>query len=155
MWRSAIRLWAVGQAGSQVSGYVQGLVMKYLILGAAGLVFLAALVFVILAGFWALVVQTNGDWIAAAGIMAAILALVGLVIVLVAYGVAEPEAPRIVSDPMAALQAQVPSMHEIGDQIERATARYGPARVMAAAAVAGIVAGLAAKRVGAAQLRNL
>jgi hypothetical protein len=138
-----------------VGGYVQNLATKYLILAAAGLVFSAALIFVILASLWALVNQTNGDWVAAAGIMAAILALVGFVIVLLAYGVAEPEPPRIISDPMAELQAQIPSMHDIGDQIERASARYGPARVMAAAAVAGVVAGLAARRVGLQQLRNL
>lgn len=154
MMRQALRLAAIGHVGSSLGGYAQGVARKYLILTVAGLIFLAALVFVILAAFWALV-QWNNDWIEAAGIMAAILALAGFLIVFLAYGIAEPETPRIVSDPMGALEAQMPTVDDIGQQIERATAEYGPARVVGTAVVLGLIAGVAARKGGLEQLRRL
>ncbi len=154
MLRQALSFAAISQVGSSLTSYAQGLVMKYLILGVAGLVFLSSLIFVILAGYWALVLWSN-DWIEAAGIMAAILALLGFLIVFIAYGAAEPEKPRVMRDPMGALQAQLPTTDDISHQIEKATDQYGPARVLAAAAVLGLVAGIAARRGGIQQLRRL
>jgi hypothetical protein len=56
---------------------------------------------------------------------------------------------------MASLRAEVPSVDEIGDQIEEAVQHYGPAKVVMAAAVAGLVAGMASRRGGVTSLRNL
>ena len=46
------------------------------------------------------------------------------------------------------MQSYVPSVEDVGHQIETAVHRYGPFRVAAAAAAGGIVAGLLAKRFG-------
>jgi hypothetical protein len=136
-----------------VGGYVQNLTTKYLILSVAGLAFLAAIIFVILAAFWGLAIWTQ-NIVQAAGIMAVILAVLGFFIVFIAYGIEERK-PRILSDPMASLRAEVPSVDEIGDHIEEAVHHYGPSKVVMAAAVAGIVAGLASRRGGISPFRNV
>jgi hypothetical protein len=51
-----------------------------------------------------------------------------------------------------ALQAQVPSVDDVGRQIEHAVKEYGPLPVAAAAAAGGLIAGLVAKRYGETQL---
>ena len=47
---------------------------------------------------------------------------------------------------MQAAQSYIPTVDEVGREIETAVHRYGPFRVAAAAAAGGIVAGLLAKR---------
>ncbi len=155
MFGSILRLMAVGEASRRLGDYAKKLAVKYLALSAAGTVFLAAIVFAILAGFWALT-SRNQDPILSAVIMAGILALVGFLIVLIAYGTtrAKPRsASRVLSNPvratenkLSAMESQLPTVDDIGRQIERAVQIYGPVRVAAAAAAGGIVAGLLAKK---------
>ena len=96
MFGQALRLLAVGEAGQRLGGYVKKLVTKYLVLSVAGMAFLGAIVFAILAGFWALS-SSNHDPIISAGIMAAILALVGGLIALTAYGITREKPQQGVS----------------------------------------------------------
>ena len=85
MFGTALRLLAAGEAGHRLGGYVKNLTRRYLMLGIAGIPFLAAIAFGILAGFWALTSWTqNPTW--SAVIMVGILVLAGLLIVLIAYG---------------------------------------------------------------------
>ena len=73
MFGAALRLIAAGEAGRRVGDYAKNLATRYLVLSAAGTALLGAIVFGILAGFWALM-SRNYDPVAAAG---RILALVG------------------------------------------------------------------------------
>jgi hypothetical protein len=59
--------------------YVRNLTTKYLVLSVAGTAFTAAITFVMLAAFWAL--------------MAGILALMGFLIVFIAYGITRQKSP--------------------------------------------------------------
>jgi hypothetical protein len=147
MFGTILRLMAVGEAGRRVGDYVQNLIRRYLALGIAGMAFLAAFVFLILAVFWALLYR-NGP-VTSAVIMAVILALAGLLIVLIAYGITREKPPSVkqaLMEPVHAAQSQIPTVDDVGREIERAVAKYGPVRVTAAAAVGGLVAGLMAKR---------
>ena len=74
MFGAALRLIAAGEAGRRVGDYAKNLATRYLVLSAAGTAFLGAIVFGILAGFWALM-SRNYDPVVAAGIMAGILRL--------------------------------------------------------------------------------
>jgi hypothetical protein len=155
MFGQALRLLAVGEAGQRLGGYVRNLATRYLILSAAGMAFLGAIVFAILAGFWALD-SSNRDPVTSAGIMAAILALVGFLIALIAYGITrqkeQSSVREAISKPVQTLQSQIPSVDDVGRQIEHAVKEYGPLRVTAAAAAGGVLAGLIAKRYGQPEL---
>ncbi len=148
MFGAILRLMAVGEAGRRVGGYFQNLMTRYLVLSVAGTAFLGATIFAILAGFWALTSRTNNP-MSSAVIMAGILVLVGLLIALAAYGITREkrESPsQALSEPVTAMQSYMPTVNDVGRQIELATRQYGPVRVIAAAAVGGLVAGLLAKR---------
>lgn len=152
MFGTVLRLMAVGEAGRRLGDHIKNLVNRYLILSAAGTVFLAAIVFVILAIFWALV-SWNHSPVASALIMAGVLALIGLLIALIAYGTTRqttPSARHALQNPAHALQERLPTVEDVGRQIEYAVRRYGPVRVATAAAAGGIIAGLLAK-----QLRHI
>ena len=87
---TALRLLVAGQASQRLGGYVRNLTRRYLVLGIAGIPFLAAIAFGILAGFWALTSWTqNPTW--SAVIMVGILVLAGLLITLIAYGTTREE----------------------------------------------------------------
>ncbi len=156
MFGQALRLLAVGEAGQRLGGYVRNLATRYLVLSAAGMAFLGAIVFAILAGFWALN-SSNHDPVISAGIMAGILALVGFLTALIAYGATREKkqaasVSQIMRAPVQTLQSQIPSVDDVGRQIEHAVKEYGPLRVTAAAAAGGLVAGLIARRYGDPQL---
>jgi hypothetical protein len=148
MFGAILRLMAVGEAGRRLGDYVRNLTTKFLVLSVAGMSFLAAIIFGILAGFWALT-SKNHDPVTSAGIMAGILVLMGLLIVLIAFGITRqrPKSARqALRQPLAAAQSQLPGMEDLGGQIEYAVQQYGPVRVASAALAGGIVAGLIAKR---------
>ena len=54
MFGAALRLLAVGEAGRRLGDYARNLTKRYLMLGIAGIPFVAATAFGILAAFWAL-----------------------------------------------------------------------------------------------------
>ena len=148
MFGAALRLLAVGEAGRRLGDYVQNLVTKYLVLSVAGTAFMSAIVFAMLAAFWALI-SRNHDPVASAGIMAGVLALVGFLIVFIAYGITHRKPQSVkqaLVEPVKAAQNQMPTMDDVGRQIELAVRQYGPVRVATAAAAGGLVAGLLAKR---------
>ena len=150
MFERVLRLMAVGEAGRRLGDYMQRLAVKYLVLSVAGIIFLAAVIFGILSIFWALISSIH-DPVISAGIMAGALALIGLLIVLIAYGITgrkRPSANLALRDPVQALESRVPSVEDVGRQIEYAARRYGPIRVTAAAAASGLAAGILAKRFG-------
>jgi hypothetical protein len=156
MFGQALRLLAVGEAGQRLGGYVRNLATRYIVLSAAGMAFLGAIVFAILAGFWALNSRGN-DPVTSAGIMAGALALAGLLIALIAYGVTQEKKPAVsvreaIRQPVQTLQSKIPSIDDVGHQIEHAVKEYGPLRVTAAAAAGGLLAGLVARRYGEPQL---
>ncbi len=148
MFGAALRLLAVGEVGQRLGGYVRNLTKRYLVLSMAGIPFVAAIAFVILAAFWALNSwMQNPIW--SALIMVGILALVGFSIVLTAYGITREETPsarQAIRQPVQALQSRIPSVDDVGRQIEHAVRQYGPVRVATAAAAGGLIAGLLAKR---------
>ncbi len=154
MFGAALRLLATGEAGRRLGDYVKTLTTRYLVLSAAGMAFLGAIVFAILAGFWALS-SRNNDPVTSAAIMAGILALAGCLIALIAYGITREKPQASVSQalrqPVQALQSQIPTADDIGRQIEYAVKQYGPIRVATAAAAGGLIAGLIAKRYGESQ----
>jgi Putative transposase len=82
-------------------------------------------------------------------IMMGIFLLAGFLIALTAYGITR-EKPQSASlalrDPVQAVQSHIPTVEDVGREIETAVRRYGPARVTAAAVAGGLVAGLLAKR---------
>ncbi len=150
MFGRALRLLAVGEAGQRLGDYVRSLTKRYLMLGIAGIPFVAAIAFGILAVFWAL-----NSWIQspiwAAVIMVGILALVGFLIVLTAYGTTReqtPSAREALQRPVRAVQSQLPSVDDVARQIEYAVRQYGPLRVATAAAAGGLIAGILAKKTG-------
>ena len=143
MFGTALRL-LVGNAGD----HVKNLLTKYLVLSLAGMAFLGAIVFAILAGFWALSSE-NHDPIISAGIMAGILALVGCLIALIAYGITrkpQQSVSQAIRQPVQTLRSQVPAVDDVGRQIEYAVREYGPIKVTAAAAAGGLIVGLLTKR---------
>jgi apolipoprotein N-acyltransferase len=148
MFGAALRLLAVGEAGRRLGDYARNLMKRYLMLGIAGIPFVAAIAFGILAVFWALTswIQ-NPIWSAA--IMVGILALVGFLIVLTAYGTTKEETPsarEALQRPVRAVQSQIPSVEDVGRQIEHAVRHYGAVRVATAAAAGGLIAGILAKK---------
>lgn len=146
---------AAGSYANAWTHYAQGMATRYFVLAIAGLVFAAALTFVLLAAFWALL-QWTGDWVEAAGIMAAILALIGFVIVLIAYNM-EPEAPSVpqaLRHPLGEFRAQMPSARDVHYRLEQATEEVGPAKVLITAAIVGFLAGAALRRGGFEQFRS-
>lgn len=149
MFGNALRLMAAGEAGRRVGDYIQNLITKYLVLAVAGGAFSAAMVFVTLAGFWALNKRTN-DWVDSAAIMAGILALIGFLIVFVAYGLtANNKAPSVsaaMRNPVDTVRANIPAVDDVGHQIETAVRQYGPLPVAAAAIGFGVVAGVMYKK---------
>jgi hypothetical protein len=149
MFGAALRLLAAGEAGRRLGDYVKNLATRYLVLSAAGTAFLGAIVFAILAGFWALI-SRNNDPVTSAGIMAGILALVGFLIALIAYGATRerqrPSVSEVIRQPVQAFQSQVPTVDDVGRRIEGLVRQYGAVRVATAAAAGGLVAGLLAKK---------
>jgi membrane associated rhomboid family serine protease len=148
MFGAALRLMAVGEAGQRLGGYVRNLTKRYLVLSMAGIPFVAATAFGILAAYWALNSRIQ-DPIWAALTMVGILVLVGLLIVLIAYGITREETPsarQALTQPVRAVQNQLPTADDVGRQIERAVQQYGPVRVATAAAAGGLLAGLLAKK---------
>ena len=148
MFGAALRLLAVGEAGRRLGDYARNLTKRYLVLGIAGIPFVAAAAFGILAAFWALSSRTQ-DPIWAAVIMVGILVLVGLLIVLIAYGITREETPsarQALTQPVRAVQDQFPTADDVGRQIERAVQLYGPVRVATAAAAGGLLVGILAKK---------
>ncbi len=145
---TALRLLVAGQASQRLGGYVRNLTRRYLVLGIAGIPFLAAIAFGILAGFWALTSWTqNPTW--SAVIMVGILVLVGLLITLIAFGTTREETPsarQLVRQPGRAFQTQSPTVDLVARQIEHAVQQYGAVRVATAAAAGGLIAGFLAKR---------
>ncbi len=150
MFGVALRLLAAGEAGRRLGDYVKNLTTRYIFLSVAGIVFLVAIAFAILAGFWALNLwMQNPIW--AALIMMGICVLAGFSIALTAYGITRekpPSARAALRDPLQAVQTRMPSVEDVGREIESAVRRYGPVRVTAAAMAGGLVAGLLAKRFG-------
>jgi hypothetical protein len=141
---------AAGEAGRRLGDYMRNLTAKYLVLSAAGIVFLIAIAFAILAIFWGLI-SLNYSPVTSAAMMAGALALIGCLIVLIAYGTTSRKPPSVsqaLRDPVQAMQGELPSVEDVGRQIDYAVRTYGPVRVTAAAAAAGLVAGLLAKRFG-------
>jgi hypothetical protein len=154
MFGAALRLMAAGVAGRRLGDYVKNLTTKYLMLAVAGIVFSIATAFAILAAFWALNTwMQNPIWTAL--IMLGIFTLAGFLIVLLAYGTTRTKpqsAKQAMQDPIQALQSQIPSVEDVGHQIEQAVRRYGPMRVAGAAVAGGLIAGLLAKRFGQANV---
>jgi len=142
-------LLAAGEFGRRLGDYAKNLMTKYIMLSAAGIVLLPAIVFAILAIFWALI-SSNHDPVMSAAIMAGALALIGFLTVFIAYGITRKHqsAKQALRDPARATQARLPSVEDVGRQIERAVRQYGPLRVTAAAAAGGLAAGVLAKRFG-------
>jgi hypothetical protein len=141
---------AVGEAGRRLGDYVKSLVTKYLMLSVAGMIFLIAIVFGILAVFW-LLTSSIHDPVISAAIMTGALALIGSLTVLIAYGTTgrkRPSAKQALRKPLPAVQGQIPSVDDVGRQIEYAVRHYGPMRVTAAAAASGLAAGILARRFG-------
>jgi hypothetical protein len=148
MFGTALKLIAAGEASRRLGDYLRSLTAKYLVLSAAGIAFAAAALFALLAGFWALDLWThNPIW--AALIMAGSLCLAGFLIALTAYGptrVRPQMARSAIESPLQAAQSSIPTVEDVGRQIEAAARQYGPARVAAAAAAGGLVAGVLVKR---------
>ena len=147
MFGVVLRLLAAGDVSRRLGDYVKNLMTRYIVLSVAGIVFLVAIVFAILAGYWAInSAMQNPIW--SALIMMGICLFAGLAIALTAYGITRERASARaeVRSPMGAAQSYIPSVDDVGREIETAVHRYGPFRVAAAAAAGGIVAGLLAKR---------
>ena len=143
-----LRLLAVGEASRRLGDYARTLAAKYLALSAAGMIFLAAIIFGILAAFWALTSSIR-DPVISAAIMAGALVSIGLLTVLAASGIGRkktPGAKQALRERERAALSQVPSIEDVGQQIEKAARTYGPLRVTAAAAAGGLVTGLLASR---------
>ncbi|MGO8954344.1 MAG: hypothetical protein ACLPWS_20395 [Rhodomicrobium sp.] len=146
-----LRLIAAGDARRRLGGYVQTAVTRYLVLVLAAAVFSAAAVFALLAGFWALN-KWQQDPVLSAAFMAAILASIGSLIALIAFGVTReknrPDARQALAVTAAPAPGELPTVEDIGRQIEHAVRKHGPVRVLAAAVAGGVIAGLLAKRLG-------
>ncbi len=150
MFGAILRLMAAGEVGRRLGEYVKHLTTRYLVLSAAGMIFLVAIVFAILAIFWGLT-SRNHDPVISAAIMAGALGLIGCSIAAIAYGITQrkpPSASQALRDPVQAVQNEVPSAADVGRLIEGAAREYGALRVTAAAAAGGLVAGLLAKHFG-------
>jgi hypothetical protein len=126
----------------------QNLLLRIGLLLVAGLVFIAAGVFVCLGGFWGFELLISAP--AAAGAMVGCLFLFGLLITLVAFGITQQKKirPKAVEryEVRALRPAVGPTVDDIGRQIEMAVEQYGALRVTAAAAAAGLIAGVVARR---------
>jgi hypothetical protein len=145
MFGVVLRLLAAGDASRRLGDYVKNLMTRFIVLSVAGIVFLVAIAFAILAGYWAInSAMQNPIW--SALIMMGICLFAGLAIALTAYGITRERAGSARPAPMQAAQSYIPTVDDVGREIETAVHRYGPFRVAAAAAAGGIVAGLLAKR---------
>ncbi|MGO9173080.1 MAG: hypothetical protein ACLP7P_14115 [Rhodomicrobium sp.] len=146
-----LRLIAAGEAGRRLGGYLQTTLTRYLVLALSAAVFLAASVFALLAGFWALNKWLQNPVLSAA-FMAVILASIGFLIALIAFGLTKEKSRPAVSQALTVTAApepgQLPTVEDIGRQIEHAVRKHGPVRVLAAAAAGGVLAGFLAKRLG-------
>jgi hypothetical protein len=148
MWGTALRLLAAGRTGRRLGDYAKNMTARYLILALAAVALFWAAAFAALACYWALSDWTNNPIIAAL-IMAGGLCCSALSIALIAYGTTR-ESPRSARAPLReageAGEFAVPTVEDVGREIENAVRRYGPLPVAAVAAAGGLVAGLLAKR---------
>ncbi|HZV20003.1 MAG TPA: hypothetical protein VE986_00500 [Hyphomicrobiales bacterium] len=139
---------AVGEASRRLGDYVKRSIIRYVLLSTAGIPFAAAMAFAVLAGFWALNLWTqNPIW--SALIMMGILIFLGFLIVLIAFGITRQRTPgvsRTLREPLRVAQSQLPSVEDVGRQIEHAAQQYGPVRVAGAALAGGVLAGFLARR---------
>ena len=126
MFGVALRLLAAGGGSRHLGDYAKNLTARYMVLGVAGTVFLVATGFAVLAGFWALsdakshpgVADHDGD-----------LLFAGLSIALTAYGITrETGALGARRRCPQAAQSYIPSVDDVGREIETAVHRYGPFR---------------------------
>jgi membrane associated rhomboid family serine protease len=148
MFGTALRLIGANEAGLRLGEYLRNLTAKYLVLSAAGIVFLIAIVFALLAVFWALDLWTRNP-VSAALIMAGSLFLAGFWIALTAYGLTRrrPSAAKhAIEPPRYRSLSSLPAADDFGRQIELAARHYGPVQVAAAAAAGGFIAGILLKR---------
>src|SRR5215470_2996034 len=102
MFGKILRLMAVGEASRRVGDYVKSVMTKYVMLSAAGMIFLVAFVFGILALFWLLTASIHNPVISAA-IMAGALAVIALIVAVIAYamtGRRRPSASQALRNPL-------------------------------------------------------
>ena len=91
MFGTVLRLLAAGDASRRSGDYAKNLTTRYMVLSVAGIAFLVAIVFAILAGYWAInSAMQNPIW--AALIMMGICLFAGLLIALTAYGITRERA---------------------------------------------------------------
>ncbi len=145
---TVLRLLSAREAGRRLGDYAKNLTARYLILGVALAALLLAACFAVLAGYWALSAWTK-DPVQAALIMTGIFFFASLPIALIAFGITREKplnARAAMGDPLEAAQGYIPTVEDVGREIEIAVRRYGPFQVAAAAAAGGLLAGLVAKR---------
>jgi hypothetical protein len=145
---SALKLLAVGEASRQVGGYVNNLARRYLILMIASAMFLSACAFGMLALYWSLIFQ-NLTPVQASCAIACGLLLIAFLTALAAYGTtrASKPAPLLENESVTKIPALAElTAEDVGHQIELAVAKYGAAKVVAFAALGGVVAGILTRR---------
>jgi hypothetical protein len=151
---TALKLLAIGEASRQVGGYVNNLARRYLILTIASAMFLGACAFAMLALYWSLIFQ-NLTPVQASCAIACGLLLIALLMVLLAYGTTRTNkpAPLLESESVAKIPALVDlTAEDVGRQIELAVAKHGAGKVVAFAALGGVVAGILTRRMPLSQI---
>jgi hypothetical protein len=151
---SALKLLAIGEASRQVGGYINNLARRYLILIIASAMFLGACAFGTLALYWSLIFQ-NLSPVQASCVMASGLLLIALLTVLLAYGTTRARKPPALleSESVTKLPALADlTADDVGRQIELAAAKHGAGKVVAFAALGGLIAGILARRMPHSQI---
>lgn len=132
MWRLALSLVSSLQAGARIKQSVEQSVRRAVIVAAAGVVLLFAAGFGLTAGYQALLLYGFTP-LGAAGLIAGILAAIGVVLLLIGLHKPQPKQPNIVNAPAEGLAM-------VDQSINKAMNQVGPLTLLVAAFAAGLLA---------------
>jgi len=132
MWRLALSLVSSIQAGARIKQSVEQSVRRAAIVVAAAVVLLFAVGFGLAAGYHALLIYDFSP-LAAAGLIAGVLALIGLVLLFIGLHKPRPRQPDLVNAPAEGLAM-------VDQSVNKAMNQVGPLTLLAAAFAAGLLA---------------
>jgi len=132
MWRLALSLFSSLQAGARIKQSVEQTARRAVIVAAASVVLLFAVGFGLATGYQALLLY-GFSALAAAGIVAGILAAIGLVLLLIGLKKPSPKQPTLANAPAEGLAM-------VDQGVNKAMTQVGPLTLLVAAFAAGLLA---------------
>lgn len=137
MLRAALTLLSTLQLGNRVKETLDRSLKQAAFLAVAALFLIAALIFGLITAYYALVAIFNFEPVEAAGIMAAVLLVIGLIFLAIVANIGKRRVPPRPSP----LANPIQGVNVVDESVGRAMQQIGPLPLLAIAFIAGIFAG--------------